>query len=96
MVEKLTTGIQIFGNCASKFVYPTLADRTDDGKDYYVCFDLVIPGNNMEMSNTASGEFSVQKGTIYATVGSPFTPDDPIGVLIALLSHNLPPSLPAD
>jgi len=85
------TGIQIFVDLALKFVYPTLVDRTDDGKEY-ACFDLVLPENDKEVSFTASGKFSVEEGTFYATVESPFTPGDPVGDLIALLSSNWLPS----
>jgi len=48
--------------------------------------------NNKEMSYTASRKFPVEEGTFYASVESPFTPDDLVGDLIALLSSDLLPS----
>jgi len=48
--------------------------------------------NNKEVSYTASRKFPVEEGTFYASVESPFTPDDPVGDLIALLSSDLLPS----
>jgi len=90
-IERPQTGIQIFGNCVLKFIYPTLVDRTDDGKDY-ICFDLVIPGNNKEVSYTACEQFSVEEGTLYSTVESPSNPNDPVGDLIVLLFSGLLPS----
>jgi len=70
---------------------PRACIQTADGKDYFH-FDLAIPGNNKEVSYTASGKFTVEGNTLYASVEPPFTPDDPIGDLIALLSSDLLPS----
>jgi len=66
-----------------------MVDRTDDGKGY-IHFDLAIPRNNKEVSS--SGKFLVKEGTFYSMGRSLFTPDDPIGDLIALLSSDLLPS----
>ncbi len=69
-----------------------MVNITDDGKGY-IHFDLAIPGDNKEVSYTASGKFPVEEGTFYATVGTPFTPDDPIDDQIAfLLCSDLLPS----
>ncbi len=85
------TGIQSFGVLCLQFIKSTMVDRTDDGKGY-VHFDLATPGNNKEVSYTASGNFSIEEVTFYACVESPFTPDDPVGDLITLLSSNMLPS----
>ena len=83
------TGIQSFGVLCLQFIKSTMVDRTDDGKGY-IHFDLAIPRNNKEVSS--SGKFSVKEGTFYFMGRSPFTPNDPIGDLIALLSSDLLPS----